>query len=140
MEEGLLDGSIAKEDDTSDEYSVLINGVLEISMCPDTGADNSIVPVNFVKTIQERCKDVKILPITNPPVVKAAGRKRLTCTSMVFLDLQIRAAAGPGNIHNVKCYVFEEGDDHFMLGRDVLEALGINIKSIWNNWPTQALN
>ncbi|CEG47725.1 uncharacterized protein PHALS_04869 [Plasmopara halstedii] len=48
---------------------------------------------------------------------------------MVFLDLQIRTAAGPVNVHNVKCYVLEEGDDQFMLGRDVLEALGINVKS-----------
>ncbi|CEG41525.1 uncharacterized protein PHALS_11866 [Plasmopara halstedii] len=79
--------------------------------------------------MQERCKDVKILPITNPPVVKAAGQKQLTCTSMVFLDLQIRTAARPVNVHNVKCYVLEKGDDQFMLGRDVLEALVINVKS-----------
>lgn len=46
---GVSKGLLGRLDD--DEYTVLVNGVVEVSLCTDTGADCSIVPAKVIERV-----------------------------------------------------------------------------------------
>ncbi|GMF42397.1 unnamed protein product [Phytophthora fragariaefolia] len=58
---------------------------------------------------------------------RLVGGRILSVSEVVYLRLSLRTAAGPVNIHSsVECLILD-GHDEFLLGRDVLSMLGIDI-------------
>jgi hypothetical protein len=58
-----------------------------------------------------------------------AGGKTLEITKTAYLKLSLATAAGPVNIvEPVECLVLDTEDEEFLLGKDVLAALGIDIE------------
>lgn len=110
------------------EYSVIVNGLVEVSMCPDTGADCSIVPKSVMQRLEERKLVVHKTQLQPPLIVRVAGGSTMECRQQVLLDLQIRTTAGPVNLYGVECLVMEGDEDQILLGKDVMKRLGIDIK------------
>ncbi|GMF41587.1 unnamed protein product [Phytophthora fragariaefolia] len=59
--------------------------------------------------------------------VMADGRVQL-CDQEVLLDLELTTLAGQVSLHSVACLILEGAGDEFMLGRDVLKGLGIDVE------------
>ncbi|GMF38684.1 unnamed protein product [Phytophthora fragariaefolia] len=117
-------GGKALEDE---EYSVLINGVVEISMCPDTGAETSILPAMAVEQVRAAGHQLATTRLaTSVPVIGVGGKVTMSHES-AQIDLQIRTSAGPVNLYKLECLVVE-GEDQFLLSKVVMKRLGIDVK------------
>ncbi|ETL25421.1 hypothetical protein L916_20724 [Phytophthora nicotianae] len=95
---------------------VCVNGVLDVPFCPDT------------EELQGVASGVE-LEALNPVIpVQVAGGARITCRDTVMLDLRIETAAGPLHLTNVSCLVMDGHEDEFLLGRNTMQDIGIDIR------------
>lgn len=111
-----------------DDYTVLVNGAVEVSLCPDTGADCCIIPENVVDKLMQQSRPVRMTPMQHPAIVRVAGGQQLQCSKKAKVDLQIRTSAGPVNLYGVECLVMAGEEDQILLGKDVMKRLGIDVK------------
>ncbi|EGZ07152.1 hypothetical protein PHYSODRAFT_307114 [Phytophthora sojae] len=91
--------------------SVRINGLLEMPYSPDTGADKSVVPrdeFDSLRAMQPSLQAATLLHAVE--AVMADGRTQL-CDQEVLLDLELAGRV-----------------TRFLLGRDVLKGLGIDVE------------
>ncbi|OWZ03681.1 LOW QUALITY PROTEIN: hypothetical protein PHMEG_00024543 [Phytophthora megakarya] len=101
---------------------VELNGVHSMPFCADSGADTSII-----SRTQPRMLKLTKLPREVP--VKAAGGHSLHLKYSVEVNLKIHTAAGPVCLTTpVKCLVIEEEESEFIIGKDVLGTLGIDVE------------
>ncbi|OWZ09152.1 hypothetical protein PHMEG_00018188 [Phytophthora megakarya] len=93
-----------------------LDGMHLLSYCADSGADVS---------------DTKVTPacLANAVPVKTTGGHFPRATSNVNLTLQINTAAGPVRLATpVPCLFIEEDEDEFIVGKDGLGMLGIDVE------------
>ncbi|OWY94489.1 hypothetical protein PHMEG_00035758, partial [Phytophthora megakarya] len=90
---------------------VCINGVLDMPFCPDTGADSNIISRVLIEELQD-IGDVVLQP-QDPP----------TCGS--------ETAAGPLHLAGVPCLVMDGNEDKFLLGRQTMQDIGIDIDRLF---------
>ncbi|KAG3051322.1 hypothetical protein PI124_g2468 [Phytophthora idaei] len=57
-----------------------------------------------------------------------ADGRLVRCANEVFLDLELVAIAGPVSMRSVACVILAGDDDEFLLGRDALKTLGIDVQ------------
>lgn len=74
-------------------------------------------------------KNLEVNRLNQPIECKIAGGKTLTVSETVLLSLSLTTAAGPVNIvEPVECLILKGDDEEFLVGKDVLAILGIDIE------------
>ncbi|GMF65874.1 unnamed protein product [Phytophthora lilii] len=106
---------------------VLVNGILEIPLCPDTGSDRNIISRDYLEELKELSAEVATTPLAKAITVKATGGAEFVCREGATLDLKLTTAAGPLHLPRVPVIVLEGPEDEFLLGRVTLKEIGIDI-------------
>ncbi|KAG6618625.1 uncharacterized protein IUM83_01442 [Phytophthora cinnamomi] len=106
---------------------VLVNGILEIPLCPDTGSDRNIISRDNLHELKELDAEVTTTPLPEVITVKATGGAEFVCREGTKLDLKLTTAAGPLHHPRVPVIVLEGPEDEFLLGRVTLKEIGIDI-------------
>ncbi|RHY99539.1 hypothetical protein DYB31_016428 [Aphanomyces astaci] len=114
----------SKEDDGR---WVRLNSVLEVPYCPDTGADQNIVPQAMVDELQALQPQLQVVKLAAPFVGTACNQMPFEASSYVDLTLTMQTAAGPVKVPGKRrCYVVNDGDE-FLVSDDTLKTIGIDI-------------
>ncbi|CAI5746321.1 unnamed protein product [Peronospora destructor] len=108
--------------------TAILTESLEVSLCVDSDSDTSIIPYDLLQELPSTA--YSITKLKSPVKVRVVGGAKLIAKNQVSLDVQVRAAAGPVKIRGVKCLVLEESEDQFILGKDVLSSLGIDVSTM----------
>ncbi|KAF4142674.1 hypothetical protein GN958_ATG08138 [Phytophthora infestans] len=106
---------------------VLVNGILEIPLCPDTGFDRNIISRDYMEEPKELSAEVVTTSLDEVITVKATGGAEFVCREGATLDLKLTTAAGPLHLSRVPVIVLEGPEDEFRLGRVTLKEIGIDI-------------
>ncbi|OWZ12282.1 hypothetical protein PHMEG_00014584 [Phytophthora megakarya] len=93
--------------------AVLVNGNLEIPLCPDMGWDRNIISCGYLNELQDPDAEVTTAPLGEMITVKATGGAEFVCREGATLDLKLTTAGGT--------------EDKFPLGRVTLKEIGIDI-------------
>ncbi|KAE9050316.1 hypothetical protein PR001_g2519 [Phytophthora rubi] len=107
--------------------SVRINGLVEAPYIPDTGADKSIIPQGIVDSLLAVLPTLTHTPLSTRVDVEMADGRRLVCEHEVLLNLELVTSAGPVSIRSVPGLILAGEGEEFLLGRDALKELGIDI-------------
>uniref|UniRef100_H3H4K2 Reverse transcriptase/retrotransposon-derived protein RNase H-like domain-containing protein n=1 Tax=Phytophthora ramorum TaxID=164328 RepID=H3H4K2_PHYRM len=97
---------------------VRVNGLLEVAYIADTGAYQSVIPTAMADSL---------LSLDSPVSVTLADGSVQVCEMEVVLDLELVTIAGAVNLRAVPCLVLEGEGDEFLLGKDALKRLGIDV-------------
>ncbi|KAJ8571266.1 hypothetical protein ON010_g5570 [Phytophthora cinnamomi] len=112
----------------SEEKSLLLNGVLSVPFCADTGADRTAVGRQHVEQLQQLDPSVTVRSLETLVVNVTVGDHEVTCMTSVHLCLLLNTAAWPVSLHEpVECLIIDDDDPEFILGQHVLKSLGIDI-------------
>ncbi|POM67205.1 Hypothetical protein PHPALM_16832 [Phytophthora palmivora] len=117
-----------------DDYSVIVNGTVEVSMCPDTGTEECILPASVVEQLKSAGQELIMKTLENPVPL---GEKSHHETALV--DLQIRTAVGPVNLYKIKCVVVED-EDQFLLSKVIMKRLGIDVKRAFEQFANTCID
>lgn len=74
----------------------------------------------MAKLSEEAIETVKL---RQPVLCELVGRRTMNVKEVVYLKLSLRTATGPVNINCPVEYLNADGNEEFLLGRDVLHAL-----------------
>ncbi|OWY97179.1 hypothetical protein PHMEG_00032354 [Phytophthora megakarya] len=107
----------------TDKKVVLVNGILEIPLCSDTGSDRNIISRDYLKELKEQGAKMVTTPLVQTITAKATGRAEEGAT----LGLILTTAAGPLHLSLVPVVVLEGLENKFVFGRITLKQLGIDI-------------
>ncbi|KAG2800220.1 hypothetical protein PC113_g24732 [Phytophthora cactorum] len=95
--------------------SAVINGVLDVHFCPDTGSDVNIIGRPVMAELRELMPGLRTTMIDPPVEVVAAGGNTMLCHEKVQVDLQIVTAAGPLRLTNIECLVLDAPEEELLL-------------------------
>lgn len=105
-----------------------LNGKYSMPYCADSGAEVSVIGRGHVQKLMEKDRSVKLMKIDKPVAAKTFGGYDLISSGQVNLSVKLHTAAGPMNmVEPVKCLVINEEDDEFILGKDFVAELGIDV-------------
>ncbi|RHY21609.1 hypothetical protein DYB32_009763 [Aphanomyces invadans] len=109
---------------------VQLDGVIEVPYCPDTGADENIVPRHMVEEIPKTVPELKVVPLTEPLTGIGCADMTFEATECVDLTLRLQTAAGPVKVPGKRrCYIVDDGDK-FLCSHDTLKLIGIDIDHV----------
>lgn len=112
----------------SGERTVTLNDVMELPYCADTGADRTAISQRHVEELMLRDPAIKLTRLSTPLVILGIAENEIICTTSVHLRVLLNTAAGPVAIHQpVECLVIGDDEPEFILGQDLLKALGIDV-------------
>ncbi|KAF1313307.1 hypothetical protein FI667_g17508, partial [Globisporangium splendens] len=117
--------------------TALVNGVLEVPFCPDTGADTNIVGRAIVAELADVSGGLAITSVDPPVEVRAAGGELMHCRESVSLNLQITTAAGPLQLQDVKCLILD-GEEELLIGTATLKSIGIDMDRLFEQLAERA--
>ncbi|OWZ00784.1 hypothetical protein PHMEG_00027953 [Phytophthora megakarya] len=110
------------------DRTVTINGVLELPCCPDTGSDYTIISRAHWNLLQETDPTVLAEPLDTPVQSLTFGGHLVVANQKTSLHVRIHTAAGAVEpAEPVKCLIVEANDNEFMIGKDLLGILGIDV-------------
>jgi hypothetical protein len=99
---------------------------------PDLGADDNIIPASLISELEAAGmfvpKRTLAAPITVDLAVQGPGLSTLV-TRQAKLTMELQLHAGPLRLRNVKWLVAENDMDEVLLGRPLLNALGIDAEA-----------
>jgi hypothetical protein len=96
---------------------------------PDSGADDNVIPRSLVESLEEQGVFVPIRTLKAPMRVELAIQGpglSAEVRQQAQLNVELHLAAGPLCLRNVKWLVVEHAMDEVLLGRPLLEALGLD--------------
>ncbi|RQM19122.1 hypothetical protein B5M09_014057 [Aphanomyces astaci] len=126
------------EDDREQRW-IRLNGVFEVPYCPDTGADQNVLPQRMLKELMTLQPDLVMVTLKEPMIGMACNNLPFQANNYVDLALQLQTAAGPVKIPGKRrCYVVAEGDE-FLASDDTLKAIGIDIDRLLEQVATLQL-
>ncbi|POM80529.1 LOW QUALITY PROTEIN: Hypothetical protein PHPALM_1626 [Phytophthora palmivora] len=109
--------------------TMTINGVLELPCCPDTGSDYSMISQSHWAMLLAADPSVQQIPLDSPVDIVTFGAHPVAAKTKAMLHVLIHTAAGPVQIAEaVPCLITDTDDDEFIIGRDLLGALGIDVE------------
>ncbi|KAF0712996.1 Aste57867_4570 [Aphanomyces stellatus] len=124
------DGGEGPDERAQRQRQLKINGALNCLYCPDTGAEQNILPKKILKQVLLACPDVKVIPLLVPVTGTGCNNQEFKSEAYVELSLALRTAAGLVQVPGKRvCYIVEEGDE-FLASEDTLKAVGIDIDRI----------
>jgi hypothetical protein len=96
---------------------------------PDSGADDNVMPRSVVTELKENGLFVPLRTLKTPLSVELAIQGlglKAEFHQQAQLNVELRLAAGPLCLRNCKWLIAEHEMDEVLLGRPLLEALGLN--------------
>ncbi|ETL82072.1 hypothetical protein L917_17701, partial [Phytophthora nicotianae] len=118
--------------------TTVVNGVLDVPFCPDTGSDANIIGRPVLNELQE-LMELRVELVQPPVEVVVAGGNRMQCHEKVHVDLQIVTAAGPLQLTNIECLVLEAPEEELLLGKTTLQSIGVDLDGIFEQLAQQRL-
>ena len=108
---------------------MLLNGVLWLPYCADSGAERSCISRAMFQKLVSLCNHTKSNTLSTPIECQGVGGTKISVAETTYLRLSLQTAAGAVNIDKpVEVYIIEDAsDDEFILGNDVLTLLGIDV-------------
>ncbi|KAG2789501.1 hypothetical protein Pcac1_g1450 [Phytophthora cactorum] len=119
--------------------SAVINGVLDVPFCPDTGSDVNIIGRPVMAELRELMPGLRTTMIDPPVEVVAAGGNTMLCHEKVQVDLQIVTAAGPLRLTNIECLVLDAPEEELLLGRTTLQSIGVDLDGVFEQLAQQSI-
>ncbi|GMF23876.1 unnamed protein product [Phytophthora fragariaefolia] len=105
---------------------VLVNKLLALPYCADSGSDLTIIPRTVVDDLVALGNKVDVFPLPHPVEATVAGGSTVTCQDDVTVDIVLQTAVGTVHLREVKCLIMEGSETDFLLGNDTLVSLGID--------------
>ncbi|RHX96792.1 hypothetical protein DYB25_007099 [Aphanomyces astaci] len=100
----------------------------------DSGADQSVIPPNTLRMLQDAGRDVTVMDLSAPVAVRCFVGPSHTVTQEVKLDLKFDTDAGPLMLTNVKCWLslgnLPHGVGDILLSRPIMYKLGYDPHSM----------
>ncbi|ETK88369.1 hypothetical protein L915_07367 [Phytophthora nicotianae] len=110
------------------DRTVVLNGVLELPYCPDSGSDYTVIRRSQWERLCKLDPDVQAEELEVPVQNQTFGDKKVTATHRAKIQVRIHTAVGPVEPMNmVDVLVVDVDDDEFIIGNDLLTALGIDV-------------
>lgn len=107
---------------------VTINGLLQLPYCPDSGSDHTVICRAHWELLKQKDPSVKSEKLDTPVKNQAFGSNWITADRKAKLHLLIHTAAGPVEpVSAVDVLIVDVDDDEFIVGNDLLTALGIDV-------------
>ncbi|RHY85008.1 hypothetical protein DYB35_014020, partial [Aphanomyces astaci] len=126
-------------EDGCEQRWIRLNGVFEVPYCPDTGADQNVLPQRMLEELMTLQPDLMVVTLKEPMIGMACNNLPFQANAYVDLALQLQTAAGPVKIPGKRrCYVVAEGDE-FLASDDTLKAIGIDIDRLLEQVATLQL-
>ncbi|CAK4419327.1 unnamed protein product [Aphanomyces euteiches] len=117
----------ATNETEEEERWIVLNDVLEVPYCPDTGADQNIIPRRVVDALIKEQPSVKIVTLAEPISGTGCNDLQFETKAYVELRLSLQTAAGMVKIPGRRvCYIVEEGDE-FLASHETLKSIGLDI-------------
>ncbi|KAE8881580.1 hypothetical protein PF003_g34166 [Phytophthora fragariae] len=108
--------------------TVTINGVLELPCCPDSGSDHTVISRSHWDLLIAADPNVQQTLLDTPVQCLTFGSHPVVAKTQALLHVLIHTAAGPVEpAEAVPCLVVDMDDDEFIIGRDLLATLGIDV-------------
>ncbi|POM64810.1 LOW QUALITY PROTEIN: Hypothetical protein PHPALM_19608 [Phytophthora palmivora] len=125
----------ARPSDTgsSTGHPVTINGVLEVPLCADSGAESNILSRIMVDELCAIDSNVTLVALKPLRMVKVAGGKTISSRDRFAVDLRISTATGPLNIARVQCLALHGEEEEFPLRRATMKVFGLMPTAFWNS-------
>ncbi|RHY83396.1 hypothetical protein DYB26_002976 [Aphanomyces astaci] len=93
-------------EDGREQRWIRLNGVFEVPYCPDTGADQNVLPQRILDEMMTLQPDLMMVTLKEPIIGMACNNLPFQANSYVDLALQLQTAAGPVKIPGKRrCYV-----------------------------------
>jgi hypothetical protein len=112
------------------ERSAILNGVLEVPFCADTGADCNVVTRRIAQELVKLDSTVAVEKMATPVDVEVADGRPVRCTEQFTMDVQLLTAAGPVRLRRVNCVVMDGDSEEVLIGDATLKTLGINVDQL----------
>jgi hypothetical protein len=109
--------------------SVSFQSVLHCIALPDSGADDNVIPRSLVERLEERGVFVPPRTLKSPVRVELAFQGPdliVEVRQQAQLTVELQLAAGPLRLRNCNWIIDEYAMDEILLGRPLLQALGLN--------------
>ncbi|GMF51975.1 unnamed protein product [Phytophthora fragariaefolia] len=106
---------------------VLVNNLLALPYCADSGSDLTIIPRTVVDDLVALGNKVDVFPLPHPVEATVAGGSTVICQDVVTVDIVLQTAVGTVHLREVKCLIMEGSETDFLLGNDTLVSLGIDV-------------
>ncbi|POM72296.1 Hypothetical protein PHPALM_11011 [Phytophthora palmivora] len=108
--------------------TVILNGVLELPYCADSGSDFNMVSRRHVVRLCQLDNSVQLVRLTDPIESRAVGGALLVSTHAIDINITLNTAAGPVRCQDAKrCLIVESEEEEFLVGKILLAELGIDI-------------
>ncbi|KAJ8558743.1 hypothetical protein ON010_g8708 [Phytophthora cinnamomi] len=117
--------------------NAVINGVLDVPFCPDTGPDANIIGRLVFDELRDLIPSLPIDRVGPPVQVIAAGGNTMLCREKIHIDLQIVSAAGPLALTNIECLVVDAPEEELLLGRATLQSVGVDLDGVFEQLAQQ---
>ncbi|CAK5201496.1 unnamed protein product, partial [Aphanomyces euteiches] len=117
----------AMQDCQEEERWITLEDALEVPYCPDTGADQNIIPRKMVDALLKERPSLKVTDLDEPIHGTACNDMPFETKSYVELNLRLQTAAGAVTVPGRRiCYIVDEGDE-FLASHETLKSIGLDI-------------
>ncbi|RLO05260.1 hypothetical protein DYB28_008509, partial [Aphanomyces astaci] len=82
-------------EDGREQRWIRLNGVFEVPYCPDTGADQNVLPQRILEEMMTLQPDLMMVTLKEPIIGMACNNLPFQASAYVDLDIQLQTAAGP---------------------------------------------
>ncbi|GMF35886.1 unnamed protein product [Phytophthora fragariaefolia] len=106
---------------------VRVKGLLEVPYIADTSADQSVVSSAIVESLRAVQPDLRTNSLSSAISVTLADGRSEWCGMEVVLDFELVTIAGRVSLRSVPCLILEGDGDEFLLDKDALQRLGIDV-------------
>lgn len=118
-------------------FTATYGGKVQEILCADNGSDMNLMGADLLKRIQTNGGKVVVTKFKNPLLYSMAANlddgksARISCTRRAVMDTELHIRHGKTLVlKNLKWMVTDQQVDEPLLGRPVLEALGLNTSDI----------
>lgn len=111
--------------------STLVDGAVECVALADQGSDVNLMPQKVFQAYCSSVKDSKVVDLADPRTYNGVGGGRISYNKKVTADITLRIGhASKLLLRNVEWYVSDEESEKILLSILLLEALGLNNKTL----------
>jgi hypothetical protein len=113
----------------SGRVMVTFESVFDTIALPDSGADDNVIPRSLVRKLEDSGIFVPVRSLKTPVKIALALQSPiLSCEvrQQAQLTVDLHLVAGPLRLRRCNWLIVEQGMDEVLIGRPLLEALGLN--------------
>ncbi|OWY93043.1 hypothetical protein PHMEG_00037700, partial [Phytophthora megakarya] len=110
------------------DRTVVLNGVLELPYCPDSGSDFTVIGRSHWDQLLALDPDIQVECLDTPVQNQTFGERKVTATLKAKLQAQIYTAVGPVEpMELVGVLVVDVDDGEFIVDNDLLTTLRVDV-------------